>query len=257
MGWGPRLNTFVHLPLLRRLIKPITARVLPGGYWYETVRTKAMDEVVLEELAAGADQLVILGAGFDSRAYRFREELEGKGAFEVDHPTTSRLKRERVTGIFGELPEHVGYVAVDFEHDDLAECLRESGFDDRARTIFVWSGVSMYITEEAVRGVLDFVREHSGPGSAIVFDYIFREFLEGDDTYFGASQLRRLVERQGEPFRFGVPEGEIGEFLDQHGLVLERHHTASDMPERYLVDSSGKIAGRTYECGGLCVARRP
>lgn len=257
MGWGPRLNTLVHLPLLRRLIKPITERVLPGGYWYETVRTKGMDEIVLEELAGGAAQLVILGAGFDSRGYRFREQLEGKGVFEVDHPATSSLKRERVRAIFGELPEHVSYVAVDFEQDELAERLVKAGFDESARTIFVWSGVSMYITEEAVSGVLRFVREHSGSGSAIVFDYIFREFLEGDDSSYGAAQLRRVVERQGEPFRFGVPEGEIGAFLTRHGFALERHHTAAEMPERYLADSSGQIAGRTYECGGICVARRP
>jgi methyltransferase (TIGR00027 family) len=215
-----------------------------------------MDEVVVDELAAGATQLVILGAGFDTRGYRFADKLDGAAVFEVDHPVTSGVKRERVRKAFGQLPPHVNYVAVDFENEDMAERLAESGYDAGARTVFVWSGVSMYITGDAVAGVLAFVRDRSGPASVIVFDYIFREFLEGADHYFGAPELRKTVERQGEPFRFGIPEGGAQAFVEEHGLELERHHTAADMPERYLKDASGQVAGRTYECGGLCVARR-
>ena len=115
----------------------------------------------------------------------------------------------------------------------------------------------MYITGQAVDGVLRFVTECSGPGSAIVFDYVFREFVDGDDSYFGAAELRKAVDRQGEPFQFGVPEGQIEPFLAAHGLRLERHHTHEDIPERFLTGSDGQVVGRTYGCGGLCVARRP
>ena len=256
VGRGLRLNALVHVPLLRGIMKPLVERILPGGYWYETTRTKAMDEVLIDELEAGCRQVVILGAGFDSRAHRFADRLAGVAVFEVDHPVTSALKRERVRAIFGDLPAHVNYVTVDFETQDMAERLADCGYDEGLRTLFIWSGVSMYITADAVEGVLRFVSERSGSGSAIAFDYIYREFLEGDDSYYGAAELRRAVERQGEPFRFGIPECQAEAFVAAHGLELERHHTAQDMPERFLTGRDGRIAGRIYECGGLCVARR-
>ena len=121
--WSLRINSLVRVPLLRGLVRRVAERMVPGGLWFEVARTRFMDDMVRDEVAAGATQLVILGAGFDSRAYRFRELLDGVGVFEVDHPVTSRLKRERLRKIFGELPSHVGYVEVDFETDDLGERL--------------------------------------------------------------------------------------------------------------------------------------
>ena len=242
------MNSLVRVPLLRGLVRRVAERVVPGGLWFEVARTRFMDDVMRAEVTAGAGQLVILGAGFDSRPYRFRELLRGVAVFEVDHPATSRLKRERVRRIFGDLPSHVRYVEVDFETDDLGERLEAAGYDATRRTLFVWSGVAPYISAEAVGAVLAFVGQRSGAGSAIVFDYIFSEFLEGDDGYYGAAQLRKSVERQGEPFRSGVPEGEIGRFVEEHGLVLSESLLADDVPD---------LGGRIIDCGGICVARNP
>jgi methyltransferase (TIGR00027 family) len=246
VGWGPRLNTLVHFPVLRGVFERIADRVLPGGRWYEVGRTTVMDEVLQNCINEGAEQLVILGAGFDTRPYRFRDRLGGVRVFEVDHPITSQLKRERVRKLFGELPAHVSYVEIDFETESLADKLASAGYLDGERSIFIWSGVTPYITEEAVAATLRFVAERSGAGSTIVFDYIFREFLDGDDGYYGAANLRKGVARQGEPFRFGVPEGEIEAFVNEHGLEVARSLTAGDF----------ELGGRTYECGGICVARR-
>jgi methyltransferase (TIGR00027 family) len=205
-----------------------------------------MDEVVRDEVGAGSQQIVILGAGFDTRAYRLRDLLDGVGVFEVDHPITSQLKRERVRKVFGELPGHVSYVEIDFETQDLGEVLDAAGYDRSARTVFVWSGVTPYITGEAVRATLGFVADCSGPGSAIVFDYIFREFLEGDDGYYGAANLRKAVARQGEPFQCGVPEGGIEAFVNEAGLELSQEWQPGDF----------ELGGRTYECGGIALARK-
>ena len=99
--WSLRLNALVRLPLGSALARRLIERIVPGALVFEVVRTQFMDDVLRDELKAGARQLVILGAGFDSRAYRFEELLAGVAVFEVDHPLTSRLKRERVRSAFG------------------------------------------------------------------------------------------------------------------------------------------------------------
>src|SRR5688572_12596869 len=100
---GVRVTSLVKLPLLRRLAPALAERLLPGSYWFELARVKHMDEILGEELSAGAQQFVVLGAGLDTRAYRFARKLAGVATFEVDHPVTAALKRERVVAVFGEL----------------------------------------------------------------------------------------------------------------------------------------------------------
>ena len=248
MPWSFRLNSLVHVPLVRGAFRRLVEQIVPGALIFEVVRTRFMDDVLRDEVGLGARQLVLLGAGYDSRAYRFADLLDDVGVFEVDHPVSSRLKRERVRKAFGSLPDDVSYVEIDFESQDLAEILAGAGYDEGARTLFIWSGVAPYISEDAVVSVLDFVREGSGPGSIIVFDYIYREFLDGDDSYFGAKQLRRAVEGQGEPFRSGIPAGGLEAFVGERGLELARAVTAADFPD---------LAGQSYDCGGICVARTP
>lgn len=103
---------FVLLPGIRtRFVKEYERRAA-GVFFHHQARTKYIDEVLLAELAAGAAQLVLLGAGYDSRAYRFASELRSARVFEVDHPATSAEKQRRVRHILGTLPERVTYVPV-------------------------------------------------------------------------------------------------------------------------------------------------
>ena len=109
-------TALVKVPLLRRLAPLIVERLIPGGLWFEIARTRGMDDALLEEVAAGARQVVILGAGLDSRAYRMASELAGTTVFEVDHPVTAAYKAQRVKAVVGEPPANVRYVTIDFEH---------------------------------------------------------------------------------------------------------------------------------------------
>jgi methyltransferase (TIGR00027 family) len=120
--------------------------------------------------------LVKLGAGYDSRAYRF--DLHQVKTFEVDHPATQQDKLEKVKAIFGESPRHVCYVPVDFNTKSAADRLLQFGFDPTLKTIFIWQGVSMYLTAQAVDNTLSFAMQCSGNESAVVFDFIYQEVLE-------------------------------------------------------------------------------
>ncbi len=252
--WGPKLTAVVKVPGLRRLLPRVADRILPGGYRYEIGRVKHMDAALLVEVRRGARQVVMLGAGFDTRPYRFADELAGTSVFEVDHPVTAREKKERVRTVLGGLPNHVSYVEVDLTRDDLGERLEAAGYAPTVPAVFVWSGVSVYVTEDTVRAVLGFVGRQA-PGSSIVFDYCWREMIEGDDSFYGAAHLRRLAEQMGEPLVFGIPRGHAAEFLSEHGLDLEDDIEPEELKRRYLTGSDGRLAGEPYGFGSIALAR--
>ena len=142
-----------------------------------TIRTRFIDEAVERAIAGGAKQLVILGAGLDTHAYRFQELLTHVKVFEVDRAATQAMKRQRVNDALGGPPPNLTYVSIDFQTEDLLEVLRRHGYDPTERTFFVMEGVSMYVPETAVRATLRFVASHP-PGSAIVFDFVYRAMID-------------------------------------------------------------------------------
>ena len=130
-----------------RIARWITERRARGVYWSEVARVKFFDEILLKEVAGGASQVVILGAGLDSRAYRFERELAEVKVFEADHPATAARKRERLRVALGEIPATVAYVQADLTVDDLASRLVEHGFDEAKSVFVLWCGVTMYPDE--------------------------------------------------------------------------------------------------------------
>jgi len=254
---GVKLTALVKVPLLRRIAPLLAERILPGSYWFEIARVKHMDRVMSDELSAGTRQLVILGAGFDTRAYRFAERLTGVATFEVDHPVTASLKRSRVRAIFGRLPRHVRYVDLDLDAGNLGASLREAGYRDDVRTLVIWSGVTPYLEESAVDAVLTWLARNAPPGSSIVFDYAFREALEGEGFFYGAAQLRRRVAEGGEPLTFGLPEATSAEYLAERGLRLVSDLGPVELERRYLVRSGERLAGRPYGFVAIVHARVP
>ena len=125
---------------------------------------------------------MILGAGYDSRAYRFDALKDPIRVFEVDHPATQQAKLEGVRKIFGSLPEHVRYVAIDFNQQTLEDCLAAHGYDPQAKTVFLWQGVTYYLEPAAVDSTLTFIARHAAPGSSVIFDYIDNALLTGQPS---------------------------------------------------------------------------
>jgi methyltransferase (TIGR00027 family) len=257
VAFGPRMTTAVKLPALRPLARKAAERVSPGAYHYELARVKHIDGVLSEGLESGIEQLVILGAGFDTRAYRFADRLSSTRVFELDHPVTAALKQARVRKVFGELPEHVTYVTSDLEHDELAVALDRCGYRPAAKTLFVWSGVSFYLSAEAVDSVLAFVPASSPAGSSIVFDYHYRGFTDGTGDYYGAREGRRRVQELGEPCIFGIEEGGAATLVQRHGLELVSDLGPAELERRYLIRSNGSADGRPFGFISIAHARVP
>jgi methyltransferase (TIGR00027 family) len=134
--------------------------------------------------------------------------------------------------------------------------LVSAGYDCGRRTLFIWEGVTMYLPLAAVDETLAFVARQSGPGSSIVFDYIFRAALDGDTTLLGAAESIRSVRKRGEPFLFGIDAGGVDTFLKDRGLECLSDHGPFDLEKAYLTRSDGASLGKLFGYCAIAHARR-
>ncbi len=176
-------------------------------------RTKAFDAALLDALRNGARQVVVLGAGFDSRGYRFQSRLRGVRFMEVDYGPTQEYKKARVKEILGALPATVSYVPMDFTKDSLREQLVKAGYSEQQKTFFLWEGVVFYLPESAVKDTLHFVRDHAAPGSRIAFNYTFSKDRNVNNP-------QSIYARWGEPWLFGFPNDGATAYVRREGLEV-------------------------------------
>jgi len=216
----------------------------PGVNGFLMARDRYIDDVLQNYLKEDLQQLVILGAGYDSRAYRF--DLPGRvNTFEVDHPITQADKLQKVQQVFGRIPAHVTYVAVDFNTQTQSERLLASGFDPNLISLFIWQGVTMYLTPEGVDATLAFVVKNAAPGSAVVFDYVYQAVLDGAQKQNEITNMRRYRFMTGEGLTFSIPEGIVGAFLQQRGFQSVKDVNAEALKAAYFTgkNASRKVVG--------------
>jgi methyltransferase (TIGR00027 family) len=217
-----------------------------------TERTRFIDEALERAVSDGITQCLILGAGFDSHAYRFQQLLAHVRTYEVDRPQTSAFKRRRVDAALGGPPANLTYVVADLEREDLPHALVRHGYDLAQPTFVIMEGVSMYVREAPLRTTLRFLGAHA-PGSSIVFDFATRAMIDGLkalDIEKIPPPARPPIERflnmiRLEPWVFGIPLGSEMEFLRGLGLELRRILTigSEESVRRYLTRADGTIVG--------------
>jgi methyltransferase (TIGR00027 family) len=211
-------------------------------------RTRLIDEKVLAELPR-VRQAVILGAGFDSRAYRL-PPMRQVTVFEVDHPATQAAKRRVVRRAVGEPAGRVRFVPVVFGADDPAGKLADSGFQPGAATLVLWEGVTNYLDPAAVDATFRFLATAVGPGSPVVFTYVDRGIIDGTARFEGAQTTLRAVRRVGEPFTFGLDPAEVAGYLAQRGFRLEWDTAVSDAAARLYPAGACPSAPAYYHVAG-------
>jgi methyltransferase (TIGR00027 family) len=138
--------------------------------WFIAIRSRIAEDALAASIPRGVRQLVVLGAGLDTYAYR-AQPSPGLHMFEVDHPATQAWKRERLVEADIPLPALLTFVPVDFERETLAGGLAAAGFDSTQQTFFTWLGVVPYLTDQAIFATLAFIAGLPG-GAHVVFDYI-------------------------------------------------------------------------------------
>ncbi|HEY0483653.1 MAG TPA: SAM-dependent methyltransferase [Kofleriaceae bacterium] len=228
------------------------ARVPGLSLWivYMQVRTRLLDDAVRAFVAAGGGQVVLLGAGYDCRALRL-PELAGAHVFEIDHPATQGHKRAVLDRLGAASPAH--YLAWDFEThpmDDLPGALADAGHDPAAPTLTIWEGVTMYLTETAIDASLRAIAAWSAAGSELALTYMTRTRLTRS---LAVRVVRTVVQRLGEPFRFGWEPDELPGYLAERGFALTSDVSAVDAAHRLLPPD---LASQIVQTDRVAIARR-
>ena len=218
-----------------------------GFAWLMLVRTRFIDERLEHAIRNGATQVVIMGAGFDTRAHRFAELLQGTPVIEIDYGATQLYKKQRVEAALGGAPANVVYASIDFARESLGEVLRRGGFQSGRKTYYICEGVSMYVPEEGMKETLRAIAAESAPGSALLLEYLNRGGLEVL-TKYPMGMVKNAIS-WGEPFVFGVPDGNDREFFLETGLELGETLKVGS-PEsirRYAMRQDGSYYGAHLE----------
>ncbi len=215
-------------------------RMGPGAVGFIVVRERYIDDYLKSTLAEGLDQVVLLGAGLDTRAYRI-PGIEKTRVFEIDYPATQQTKQNGLKKVINPLPEYVTFVPMDFNTQSLEERLPGSGYDEQAKTLFIWQGVTYFLEAKGVDSTLAFIANHSGPGSAVIFDYMYNEIFQDPNNSYGKA-LKRASRMSGEEYMFGIDRGQEEAFLTQRGFQNVHNMTLEELKARYF---TGPNAGRT------------
>ena len=242
------LYPMARLGWARRIIERVLDDAAPGARAAGIARTRWIDDEVTAALAQSS-QLVLLGAGFDTRAFRLPAARRAT-TFELDHPETSRAKQAALKKN-GPLPDRVRFISLDFNHEAVDAVLTQAGFNKTQPACFVWEGVTNYLTAEAIDTLLRQVQQ-SAPGSILLFTYIDRAVLDHRERFFGAAKLMARLESYGEPWTFGYSPDDLSANLAARGFQLLANQSVADVWRQAGRPTSGT---RGYEFYWLAKAR--
>lgn len=198
------------------------------------VRSRLSEDTILAAIARGATQVVVLGAGLDTFAYRRPAAAASARVFEVDHPATQAWKRTCLDEAGIAVPESVRFVAVDLEREPLPAALHAAGFDATQPTAFSWLGVVVYLPKDVVMETLRTLRELGAPGSVVVFDYVNAPGPFSLHRRVVLAWLRRRFAKMGEPWRSFYDGTELaGELRAMGYLAVEDLQPADILRQLY------------------------
>ena len=217
-------------------------KLAPGLHEHLIARTRFIDDLIEKAANSGAEQYVILGAGYDLRAHRL-DLPSSLRIFEVDQAEVLARKRSKLPENLTN-SENVTYVAVDFTHQSLAEQLTAAGFDKSKPTIFTLEGVSQYITKEAVSSTIEELAMLIQTTSATFFISYVDELLNKDpEACFGtgypnaarrAETIKILSAKVGEPWISFYTAEEITSLLSRNGFSVTENVTIEDLNSLYF-----------------------
>ena len=236
----PMSVRWLMLPGLRHGLRAVLERGEMGTAGMLWCRTRFIDDALAAAMQDGVDQLVCLGAGFDTRAYRI-PGVERTQVFELDLPEAQGLKQEYLRKRMGSLPAHVSFVPIDFDRQSISDELSAAGYHSGVPTFFIWEGVTQYISAEAVEATLAFASK-AEPGSRMVFTYVDRAIIDGSSRSKVDQRIMSRVGRRGMPWVFGLDPAEVEGWLGARGFRLLDHAGASEYRARYVAPVGREVS---------------
>jgi methyltransferase (TIGR00027 family) len=243
---APLLTPGFANPLRRTLYRVVTKYIASRGSYEQIIaRTKYLD-ALFRELPGNVEQVAIYGAGFDSRAIRFKHQLANKRVFELDAPTTQAVKIERLNRLNLEMPPGLVFVPIDFGKDSLQRKLDEAGFRKGRVCLSLLEGLLQYLRQESVEDIFRQIGEYSGKGSTLAFDYLYSATLRGENVYKGKNNWVKDTARFGEKWYFGIEKGEIKSFLSRYGFQLLDESDSPKLEKRFFRDDNGRLVAQIF-----------
>jgi methyltransferase (TIGR00027 family) len=239
-GLATLVRASARLPLSGRALHRALGAASLGVTYGIPLRTAAIDEAVRKSVEERIEQLVLLGAGLDARAWRM-PELERATVFELDHPATQAYKRERI-GAFEPLARGVRHVPIDFEQQSISDALSGAGFASERPSVWIWEGVTMYLTQAAIDASLDAIAVLAAPGSRLAMTYIPPDYAGPLIRALGSLGSRLI----GETLRGLIAPDDLERALGQRGFRIESDDSAPEWAARYW-PSSERASVRAYE----------
>jgi len=217
---------------MRNLTVKQTDAVAAGIFGVQICRTRYIDDTFQAALAQGLPQVVILGAGLDTRPYRLLGKKVVVHVFELDLPAAQKDKKKKLAKYLGKLPENVTYIPIDFDTQSLESVFAGTSFDRTRPAVFLWEGVTQYLSERAVQRTLDFVGK-SAPGSLLIFTYVLKSIINRRSDIPDANNMLDTVAKSA-PWIFGLEPSGLPDFLKPFHLALVADVGAPSYQERYL-----------------------
>jgi len=238
----------------RRLVTRIMGP--EGVYEWVIARTKYIDGIFERALSISVTQVLIIGAGFDSRAVRFKTAERGVRVFELDAAPTqqAKIQQYRARGIA--VPANLTFVAINFDKETIEERLKASGFAVGAKTLVIAEGVFQYITPDAAHATLRAVKDLVGLGSWLVFDYAHASVLRGEGDAYGQKRMVAGTKRFGESWQFGLEAGEVGPLLDKYDFALVEQKSPADLENAYFQGPDCHLLGRVNGTQSIAFAEK-
>jgi methyltransferase (TIGR00027 family) len=227
----PLRRAMVANRLMARLTRGVFDAKFPGFMAIVLLRNRWYEDLLATCVAEGIPQVVMLGAGYDTTAWRL--DLGEAVLFEVDAAPTQTAKRAAMESRGLRPTGRLQYVPCDFERDSLPEQLAAHGFDPDAPSLFVWYGVSFFLSAEAVSQTMRDVAALAAPGSRFVWDYLDPAVVDGTSHCRGAMKARAAVARRGEPYTFGLTAEGAEDVMRSHGFSIEANVSMTDLAQRY------------------------
>ena len=217
------------------------SRFGPAMRAFMAVRARFAEEQLAHARAAGVRQLVILGAGLDTFAYRSRLDDPPLAVWEIDHPATQAWKRELLGAAGIGAPTQLSFVAIDFQREALADKLAEAGFDARAGAVFSWLGVTQYLAADDIFATLRYVAGATAAGGGVAFDYSVAPHLLSVVERWAYEALAARVSAAGEPWlSVFVPE-ELVAAVRACGFAVSRDVGPDELHACYLAGRSNPL----------------
>lgn len=211
----------------------------PGMWASMCGRKRFFDEHLDREIDRGHQAVIVLGAGFDSRGARLASRSRSVSVYELDLPGNSAAKTRRLRAHLGEVPERLRLIAVDFETADLGAALEDRGFGLHRPAVYLWEGVTQYLSEDGFRQTMSFLAR-AAAGSVLMFTYVQRPFIDGSDLYGSPSLHRDLVVRR-KAWHFGLERDSVASLLAEYGWKEREQAGAVELAERYVAPTGRRL----------------